>query len=209
MHCDSLPGASRSGKDWIWRRTPALSYRIMCTNTGVQAQRDTGAAFAIRIVSYATPIAGRLAARPAPGLDKQPDGFRWWPDAHADAQYPHLDGCWDPDRKGARGQPAWTDTSGGDVAHGSTLISALRSTAAPMGVALLSSVVQANSQTDQLSHAAQDSNGALLLQLSGMLAMYTSFLVAPGLACVALGAICLAPGRQLPRRQVLTFLLQR
>jgi len=82
-----------------------------------------------------------------------------------------------------------------EVANGSTLVSVLQATAAPMGVAMLSSIVQAQSQQYIRSLAIQGITGALLRQQSSLLAMHESFLIASFLALVALVAMCFVPKR--------------
>ncbi len=83
-----------------------------------------------------------------------------------------------------------------EVANGSTIITVLRSTAAPMGVALLSGIVESQSQLYRLRLAAQGLSGDLLNQQSTLLAMHVSFGVAALVALVALAAMCLTPKRQ-------------
>jgi len=82
-----------------------------------------------------------------------------------------------------------------EVANGSTLVSVLQATAVPMGVAMLSSIVQAQSQQYMQSLAVQGITGALLRQQSSLLAMHESFLIASFLALVALVAMCFVPKR--------------
>jgi EmrB/QacA subfamily drug resistance transporter len=82
-----------------------------------------------------------------------------------------------------------------EVANGSTLLSVLRATAAPMGVTLLSSMVQAQSQRHTITLAARRIAGQLQQQ-SSLLAMHDSFLVASCLALAALVAMGFVPGRQ-------------
>lgn len=84
------------------------------------------------------------------------------------------------------------------IANGSTIITVLRATAAPMSIALLTGIVQSQSQQSRLHLAAQGISGELLNQQSSLLAMHGSFLVAACLALVALVAMCwVAPRRQL------------
>jgi EmrB/QacA subfamily drug resistance transporter len=83
------------------------------------------------------------------------------------------------------------------VANASTLVSVLRATAAPLGVAMLSSLVEAQSQQYRISLAQQGIAGDLLTQQSVLLAMHTSFLVAALLALMALLAMCGVPKRRL------------
>jgi DHA2 family multidrug resistance protein len=81
------------------------------------------------------------------------------------------------------------------VANASTLVSVLRATAAPLGVAMLSSLVQAQSQRYRISLAGQGLTGDLLTQQSVLLAMHTSFVVAALLALLALLAMGMVPKR--------------
>ena len=83
-----------------------------------------------------------------------------------------------------------------EVANGSTIITVLRSTAAPMGVALLSGIVESQSLHYRLRLAAQGVSGDALNQQSTLLAMHLSFGVAALLALAALAAMCLTPKRQ-------------
>jgi DHA2 family multidrug resistance protein len=78
-----------------------------------------------------------------------------------------------------------------EVANGSTILTVLRSITAPIGVALLSGLVQAHSQQ---SNSVQGAAG-VLAQQNTLLAMHTSFLVAMVMALIALGAICCVPPR--------------
>jgi DHA2 family multidrug resistance protein len=80
-----------------------------------------------------------------------------------------------------------------EIANGSTLISVIRGTAAPMGVALLSSIVQARTPSYAARLAAQGFTGTLLRLQSALLATHNSYLVAAVLALVGLGAMCLVP----------------
>jgi EmrB/QacA subfamily drug resistance transporter len=83
-----------------------------------------------------------------------------------------------------------------DVAHGATLIIMLRATAAPVSVALLSSIVQAQSQRYQDSLARAGLGAVLLQRHSTMLAMRDSFLVSACLAALALLALLVASPRR-------------
>ena len=80
-----------------------------------------------------------------------------------------------------------------EIANGSTLISVIRGTAAPLGVALLSSIVQARAPYYTARLAAQGVTGTLLRLQSSLLAMHNSYLVAGILALVGLGAMLLVP----------------
>jgi MFS family permease len=81
------------------------------------------------------------------------------------------------------------------VAHSSTLMSVLRASAAPLGVAMLSRLMQAQSQQYRTILAAPGLSGELLTQQSALLAMHASFLVAACFALVALIAMCCVPKR--------------
>jgi EmrB/QacA subfamily drug resistance transporter len=83
-----------------------------------------------------------------------------------------------------------------EVANGSTLLTVLHATAAPMGVALLSSIVQTRSEQHIINLAGQGINGELLQQQSTLLAMHESFLIASFLILVALAAMCFVPKRR-------------
>src|SRR6266536_71076 len=83
-----------------------------------------------------------------------------------------------------------------EVANGSTLIIVLQSTAAPLGVAVYSSIVQGRGQQYTIILAAQGITGELLHLQSTLLAMHESFLLAALVALVALGMMCLVPPRR-------------
>ncbi len=83
-----------------------------------------------------------------------------------------------------------------EVANGSTLVSVLRATAAPMGVGVLSSFAQAQTRHFTHSLSAQGVVGDLLTQQSSLLAMRASFLVAAVLALAALAAMSFVPKRR-------------
>jgi MFS family permease len=83
-----------------------------------------------------------------------------------------------------------------EVANGSTLITVLRNIAAPLGVALLSSVVQIRTQVHLHRPASQTLSGELLIQQSSLLAMRDSFLLAAFLIAVALAAMYFVPGKR-------------
>ena len=88
-----------------------------------------------------------------------------------------------------------------EVAHGSTLVTVLRSIAAPLGVATFSSIVQTRSQQYTTYLAAQGITGELLQQQSSLLAMHESFLVASFLALLALVTMCFVPRRKKSRKE--------
>ncbi|GLV59467.1 MFS transporter [Dictyobacter sp. S3.2.2.5] len=82
-----------------------------------------------------------------------------------------------------------------EVSNGSTLITVLRAVAAPMGVAILSSIVQARSMYYMDTLSAQGVRGAQLQQQSSLLAMHQSFLVAGILGLLAMLAMFFVPKR--------------
>lgn len=82
-----------------------------------------------------------------------------------------------------------------EVANGSTLISVLHATAAPLGVALLSNVVQTRSLAHTAELAATGMNAALAEMQGALQAMHDSFLIAAGLVVLALVAMCFVPKR--------------
>ena len=83
-----------------------------------------------------------------------------------------------------------------EIANGSTLLIVLQATAAPLGVAVFSSIVQGRSQQYILRLATQGITGELALLQSTMLAMHESFLLAVLLILVAFGMMCLVPPRR-------------
>jgi EmrB/QacA subfamily drug resistance transporter len=83
-----------------------------------------------------------------------------------------------------------------EIANGSTLIVVLQSTAAPLGVAVFSSIVQGRSQQYATRLVAQGITGELLRLQSTLLAMHEAFLLAALLMLVALGLMCLVPPRR-------------
>ncbi len=80
-----------------------------------------------------------------------------------------------------------------EIANASTILSVLHATAAPMGVALLASLVEVRSRQYAIDLAAQGVTGPLLEQQSTVLAMHTSFLVASCFALAALAAMSFVP----------------
>ena len=85
---------------------------------------------------------------------------------------------------------------GREIANGSTLMSVLHATAAPMGVALLSSVVQSRTLTYAAELAAEGMDSAAA-QLQGSLqAIHDSFLIAACLVLLALAAMYFVPRRR-------------
>ena len=82
-----------------------------------------------------------------------------------------------------------------EIANASTILTMLHATAAPMGVALLSSLVQGRSQQYAQSLAAEGITGELLQQQSTLLAMQNSFFVATYLILIAFIAMSLVPTR--------------
>ncbi len=85
---------------------------------------------------------------------------------------------------------------GEEIANGSTLIIVLQSTAAPLGVAVFSSLVQGRSEQYSILLTAQGLRGELLQLQSTLLAMHDSFLLAALLILVAFGMMCLVPPRK-------------
>jgi hypothetical protein len=83
-----------------------------------------------------------------------------------------------------------------EVANGSTLVTVLHATAAPLGVVLLSSLAQARSQYHALNLAGQEFSSELLNRQSTLLGMHESFLLAACLALVALVAMGFVPRRE-------------
>jgi EmrB/QacA subfamily drug resistance transporter len=83
-----------------------------------------------------------------------------------------------------------------EVANGSTLIVVLQSTAAPIGVAVFSSIVQGRSLQYAIQLPAQGITGELLRLQSTLLAMHESFLLAALLLLVAVGMMCLVPSKR-------------
>jgi MFS family permease len=81
------------------------------------------------------------------------------------------------------------------IANSSTLMSVLRASAAPLGVAMLSSLMQAQSEQYRISLAAQGITGELVTQQSALLAMHDSFLVASCVALVGFAAMYCVPKR--------------
>ena len=84
------------------------------------------------------------------------------------------------------------------IANASTLLSVLRATAAPMGVATIASFVQVRSQHYMHTLEAQGLSGAALLHQSSLFAMHNSFLLASLLILAALGTMCCVPRNQGP-----------
>ena len=82
-----------------------------------------------------------------------------------------------------------------EVANGSTLITVLHATAAPIGVALLASLVEGRSAALREGLLAQGITGRLLEQQTTLLAMHTSFFLAACLGLAALGAMVFVPKR--------------
>ncbi|HET8843791.1 MAG TPA: MFS transporter, partial [Ktedonobacteraceae bacterium] len=86
-----------------------------------------------------------------------------------------------------------------EVANGSTLITVLRNIAAPLGVALLSNVVQIRTQVYLHQPASQGLPGELLAQQSSLLAMHDSFFLATFFTVVALAVMYFVPGKRKQR----------
>ena len=83
-----------------------------------------------------------------------------------------------------------------EIANGSTLLIVLQSTAAPLGVAVFSSIVQGRSQQYTILLATQGITGELLHLQSSLLAMRESFLIAALLVLLALVMMCFVPRRR-------------
>ena len=83
-----------------------------------------------------------------------------------------------------------------EIANGSTLLIVLQATAAPLGVAVFSSIVQGRSQLYITRLASQGITGELVQLQSTLLAMRESFLLAVLLILVAFGMMCLVPSRR-------------
>ncbi len=81
------------------------------------------------------------------------------------------------------------------IAHASTLLSVLRAAAAPLGVAIIASFVQRQSQQIQQTLAGQGLSVAVLQRQSELLALHTSFLLAAFLLLIAFGTMCCVPPR--------------
>jgi MFS family permease len=89
-----------------------------------------------------------------------------------------------------------------EVANGATLVSVLRATAAPLGVTLLSVIVQARSPGHVASLAARGLPGALTRREGTLLAMHDGFGVAAALTSVAIVLVVCVPARRRPAVQV-------
>ncbi|GAC1447069.1 MAG: DHA2 family efflux MFS transporter permease subunit [Ktedonobacteraceae bacterium] len=87
-----------------------------------------------------------------------------------------------------------------EVTNGSTLLSVLQATAAPMGVAVFSSIVQIRGQHYVIGLAAQDVKGKLLQLQSSLLAMREIFSIAALLALLAFVAMCFVPKTRKSKR---------
>lgn len=83
-----------------------------------------------------------------------------------------------------------------EVTNGSTLVTVLRALAAPIGVTLVSSVVQVQTQTYMKSLAVQQLPGELLTQQSALLAMHDGFLLEIFLSVIALAIMYFVPKRR-------------
>ena len=80
-----------------------------------------------------------------------------------------------------------------EVANGSTLLSVLQATAAPLGVAFLSSFVSARSYQYMVQLRKQGLTGVLLQNQSSMMAMHEAFLLSSFLTVMALIAMYFVP----------------
>jgi MFS family permease len=83
-----------------------------------------------------------------------------------------------------------------EIANGSTLLTVLQATAAPMGIAILSSFVSVRSQQYTLHLSMEGISGEVLHLQSSLLAMHEAFLVSSLLTIVALLAMCFVPRRR-------------
>ena len=83
-----------------------------------------------------------------------------------------------------------------EIANGSTLLIVLQATAAPLGVAVFSSIVQGRSQQYITRLSTQGITGELVQLQSTLLAIHESFLLAVLLILVAFGMMCLVPSRR-------------
>ncbi|MGZ3623568.1 MAG: hypothetical protein ACXWPG_10760, partial [Ktedonobacteraceae bacterium] len=83
-----------------------------------------------------------------------------------------------------------------EIANGSTLLIVLQATAAPLGVAAFSSIVQGRSQQYITRLASQGITGELVQLQSTLLAMRESFLLAVLLILLAFGMMCFVPSRR-------------
>jgi EmrB/QacA subfamily drug resistance transporter len=96
-----------------------------------------------------------------------------------------------------------------EIANGSTLLIVLQSTAAPLGVAVFSSIVQRSSQQYTMLLATQGITGELLRLQSSLLAMRESFLIVALMALMALVMMCLVPRRRKDTKTQLERVSQR
>jgi len=83
-----------------------------------------------------------------------------------------------------------------EIATGSTLITILRSIAATLGVALLSNIVQLQTQVYMKRDASQGISGELFTQQSSLLALHDSFLLASFIAVAALVTMYFVPRKR-------------
>ncbi len=88
-----------------------------------------------------------------------------------------------------------------EVANASTLITILRAVAAPLGVAVLSSIVQLHTQMYVKNQASQPLPGELFTQHSALLALHDSFLLASCLAAVAVVTMYFVPQKRKNSRE--------
>jgi EmrB/QacA subfamily drug resistance transporter len=86
-----------------------------------------------------------------------------------------------------------------EISNGSTLITVLRAVAAPLGVAILSSVVQIQTQMYLKTQTSSALQSVLSQQQSALLAFHDSFLLASLLSVVALAVMYFVPKRQKDR----------
>jgi MFS family permease len=88
-----------------------------------------------------------------------------------------------------------------EVANASTLITILRAVAAPLGVAVLSSIVQLQTQVYMKRGALRDIPGELFTQQSSLLALHDSFLLASLIAVAALVTMYFVPRKRKNRQE--------
>lgn len=90
-----------------------------------------------------------------------------------------------------------------ELANASTLLTVLRSFAAPLGVAVLSSIVQGQSLRYRLQLQTSGIAGDVLDRQSSLLAMHTSFLIGVGFVLLAIGLTYYIPTQFVQTRQPL------
>jgi len=88
-----------------------------------------------------------------------------------------------------------------EIATGSTLITVLRAIAAPLGVALLSNIVQLQTQVYMKRGALRGTPGELFTQQSSLWALHDSFLLASLIATAALVTMYFVPRKRKNRQE--------